>query len=262
MYRRSVTARPQPPAFARMAGHPVRWLLLTILAHSDRRVRELVGLTGQPQSLISYHLHLLRGSGLVTARRSSFDGRDVYYHLDLTTCARELAAAGVALHPGLRPAGPPDPPRPLARGDELTMIFLCTGNSARSQIAEMLIRKRSLGRVRAVSAGSKPKPVHPNTARVLADYGIDAARRESRHVSQFTDRPFHYVVTLCDKVREVCPQFAGGPAYVHWSIADPSASGSTDDDTLPAFRSAAAEINTRVGFLLSYLLTAAGSAPG
>ena len=71
------------PTFVRLAAHPLRWRLLTELAESDRRVRELVDVAGQPQSLISYHLRLLRGGGLVTAHRSSFDARDSYYHLDL-----------------------------------------------------------------------------------------------------------------------------------------------------------------------------------
>ena len=90
------------PAFVRLAGHPLRWQLLTELAYSDMRVRELVNLVGQPQNLVSYHLRLLRDGGLVTATRSSFDGRDSYYHLDLDRCARALAGTGAALHPALR----------------------------------------------------------------------------------------------------------------------------------------------------------------
>ncbi len=245
---------PQPPAFARIAGHPLRWQLLTCLAGTDRRVRELVTLTGQPQSLVSYHLHLLRDAGLVRARRSSFDGRDVYYHLDLGHCSRALADAGEALHPGLRPAWPAIPPA-AAPGEPHRVIFLCTGNSARSQMAEALIRRRSRGRVRAVSAGSKPKPVHPNTARTMAGYGITAARWQSRHVSQFSGQPFQYVITLCDNVREVCPEFPGQPAYLHWSIADPAASGGTADETWPAFQQTAAELDTRIGYLLAGLTT-------
>src|SRR5918993_1078926 len=116
------------PAFVRLAGHPLRWQLLTELAGSDLRVRELVTLVGQPQSLVSYHLRLLRDGGLVTATRSSFDGRDSYYHLDLDRCAQALAGTGAALHPALRPAGTtPVHPRQLPR---LTVLFVCTGNSA------------------------------------------------------------------------------------------------------------------------------------
>ena len=93
---------PEPPPFARMVADPLRWRLMRELARSDRRVRELVKLVDQPQSLVSYHLAQLRGSGLVKARRSSFDGRDTYYRLDLARCAQLLSAGGAALHPGLR----------------------------------------------------------------------------------------------------------------------------------------------------------------
>src|SRR5215216_5274423 len=99
-----------PPAFVRLTGHPVRWQLLVALAASDLRVRELVARVGQPQNLVSYHLRLLRDGGLVTATRSSFDGRDSYYHLELDRCAEALDHSGAALHPALRRhAAPPTP---------------------------------------------------------------------------------------------------------------------------------------------------------
>src|SRR5439155_17207152 len=143
--------QPAPPPFARMAADPLRWRLLRELSRSDRRVRELVALPGQPQSLVSYHLAQLRASGLVRARRSSFDGRDTYYHLDLARCAQSLAAAGAALHPGLR-LDLASPPVPAGGGPSRgTVLFLCTGNSARSQAAEALARGRPGGRAQASS---------------------------------------------------------------------------------------------------------------
>src|SRR5688572_17815014 len=96
-----------PPTFVRLASHPVRWRLLAELADSDYRVRELVARVGHPQNLVSYHLRLLRDGGLVTATRSSFDGRDSYYHLDLDRCADALTDSGAALHPALRQHAPP-----------------------------------------------------------------------------------------------------------------------------------------------------------
>src|SRR5882757_11272296 len=119
-----------PPAFVRLAGHPLRWRLLTALAGGDHRVRELVTLVDQPQNLVSYHLRLLRDGGLVTATRSTFDGRDSYYHLDLDRCADALAAAGTTLHPALRTQAAP-PARPAGRR-RIAVLFVCTGNSARS----------------------------------------------------------------------------------------------------------------------------------
>ena len=242
--------QPAPPPFARMAADPVRWRLLQELARSDRRVRELVALSGQPQNLVSYHLGQLRASGLARARRSSFDGRDTYYQLDLAKCAEALSAAGAALHPGLR-AGAAEPP-PASRGPAFcTALFLCTGNSARSQVAEALAGLRSGGRVRAFSAGSQPKPLHPNAVRVMASRDVDLTRRESKHLSVFTDQSFDYVITLCDKVREVCPEFAGHPGYLHWSIPDPAACVGSDEDTYPAFELMAAELETRIEFWLA-----------
>ena len=100
-----------PPTFIRLAAHPLRWQLLTALAESDYRVRDLVSRVGQPQNLLSYHLRQLRDGGLVRATRSTFDGRDSYYHLDLDRCAAALVAGGAALHPALRrdPAAPAFP---------------------------------------------------------------------------------------------------------------------------------------------------------
>src|SRR4051795_9831527 len=154
-----------PPRFLQLGGHPLRWRLLSELAHSDRRVGELCDLSGRPQSLVSYHLRQLRDGGVVSLRRSAADGRDTYYVLDLPRCGELLAGAGGALHPALVPSAPTD-----ARGKRgrtlAQVLFLCTGNSARSQMAETLCRRLSHRAVRAVSAGSHPKPLHRNAVRV------------------------------------------------------------------------------------------------
>jgi len=250
---------PEPPPFARMVADPLRWRLLGELARSDRRVRELVTLAGQPQNLVSYHLGQLRASGLVRARRSSFDGRDTYYHLDLVRCAQSLAAAGAALHPGLRLDPAPATPAGTGPG-RCTVLFLCTGNSARSQAAEALARARSGGRVQAFSAGSDPKPLHPHAVRVMASRGVDLAGRRPKHLSVFAGQHFDYVITLCDRVREICPEFPGHPGYLHWSIPDPAAAGGVQD-TYPAFELMAAELETRIGFWLPAVGVAPAPAP-
>ena len=93
------------------------------------------------------------------------------------------------------------------------MLFVCTGNSARSPIAEALLRHRTGGQVEVVSAGSQPKPrLHPNAVRVLREqFGIDIADQRPRHLDTLAGRRFDYVITLCDKVREVCPEFGDHP---------------------------------------------------
>jgi ArsR family transcriptional regulator, arsenate/arsenite/antimonite-responsive transcriptional repressor / arsenate reductase (thioredoxin) len=241
-----------PPPFVRLAGHPLRWRLLGELARSDRRVRELVSLAGQPQNLVSYHLGRLRAGRLVAARRSTFDARDAYYHLDLANCAEALAGTGRALHPGLALAPVPAP----APAGRCRVLFVCTGNSARSPAAEALLRHRA-GRVEVASAGSHPKPLHPHTVRVLRAYGIDLAGRPPQHLSTYAGQRFDYVITLCDRVREACPDFPGPAGQAHWSIPDPAASAGTGQDTYPAFERMAAELDTRIGFLLATI----GAAP-
>ena len=240
---------PGPPGFLQLAGHPVRWRLLRELARSDRQVRELTSLTGHRQSLVSYHLARLRAAQLVSARRSSADGRDAYYTVDLTRCGELLAAAGGALHPALgtgrsQAAAPRTPAR---------VLFLCTGNSSRSQLAEALAQRRSGGLVQAFSAGSHPRSLHPNTVRVLAEHGIDVRGRAAKHLSVFAADRFGYVITLCDRVREVCPEFPGHPRHIHWSIPDPAAAGDTDEASYPAFQATAAELDARIGFLLAVI---------
>ncbi|HEX6469134.1 MAG TPA: MarR family transcriptional regulator [Streptosporangiaceae bacterium] len=237
-----------PPPFVRMAADPVRWRLLHELARSDRRVRELVTLVGRPQNLVSYHLGRLRAGGLVTARRSSFDGRDSYYRLDLARCARLLDEAGAALHPALRAAFVPPAASEARTANPWTVLFLCTGNSARSQAAEALTRARSGGRVRGFSAGSHPKPLHPHAVRVMAARGVDLEGHRPKHLGAYASQRFDYVITLCDRVREVCPEFPDGPTQIHWSMPDPAAAGG-----YPAFELMAAELESRIGFWLAAL---------
>jgi protein-tyrosine-phosphatase/DNA-binding transcriptional ArsR family regulator len=236
-----------PPRFLRLAGHPLRWRLLSELARSDRRVGELCELAGRRQSLVSYHLRQLRDGGLVSLRRSAADGRDTYYVLDLARCGELLMSAGVSLHPGLVPM--PRAPRER-RSAHARVLFLCTGNSARSQIAEALCEQLSRGAVSAASAGSHPKPLHPNAVRVMRARGIDLAGRRSKHLSEFSGRRFDYVISLCDRVREICPEFAGGPELIHWSIPDPAREPGSDEETLPAFERCAAELCARIDFLI------------
>jgi protein-tyrosine-phosphatase/DNA-binding transcriptional ArsR family regulator len=242
-----------PPRFVRLLSHPVRWRLLRQLVLSDRTVRELSGLVDEPQNLVSYHLRHLRDGGVVVGRRSSADGRDTYYTVDLAACERQLQAAGGALHPALWLASSPRPPRIDDSGHRPRVLFLCTGNSARSQIAEALLEQLSAGTVEAVSAGSHPKPLHPDAVSVMRERGIDLGSNRSKHLDEFIAQPFDLVVTLCDRVREVCPEFPAHPRHIHWSVPDPALETTTDGPSEQAFERTAADLERRIGFLL-YLL--------
>jgi ArsR family transcriptional regulator, arsenate/arsenite/antimonite-responsive transcriptional repressor / arsenate reductase (thioredoxin) len=242
-----------PPGFLRLAGHPLRWRLLSELARSDRMVHELTGLVGQPQNLVSYHLGKLRAGRLVSARRSSADGRDAYYTLDLTRLRALLAGTWTALHPRLSPALSPDDEAPQPGAGNVRVLFLCTGNSARSQMAEALAQARSGGTIDAFSAGSSPKALHPNAVRAMREQGIDIDGHRTKHLGEFAETRFDWVITLCDRVREVCPEFPGRPKAIHWSIPDPAAGGDDDEASYPAFQHTAAELDTRIGFLLAAL---------
>jgi len=234
----------EPPAFLSAAGHPLRWGLLSALAAGDRQVHELTALLGQPQNLVSYHLGKLRRAALVTAHRSSADRRDTYYTLDLPRCSAMLADAGGALHPGLRLAA-----RVPVAAEGARVLFLCTGNSSRSQMAEALLRHRTSGAVRAFSAGSNPKPIAAYAVAALADRGVRLGAARSKHLSEFAGERFDRVITLCDRVREVCPEFPGHPAPTHWSVPDPAG----DPAGRPAFDRVAAELDDRITFLLHTL---------
>jgi protein-tyrosine-phosphatase len=242
-----VPLAPSPPAILPLLADPHRWRLLAELARSDRRVGELTALIDAPQNLVSYHLGELRKAGVVTSRRSSADGRDVYYRAELGRCSALLGGAGGVLHPGLRLA--PSPPVPRSRS-RARVLFLCTGNSARSQMAEALLVHRSDGRIDARSAGSHPKPLHPLAVRVMAERGIDIAGRSSTSLDRFVRMRFDRVVTLCDKVREVCPDFPSAAATAHWSTPDPSAG---DHET---FVRLADDLEARVALLLAELSAA------
>jgi protein-tyrosine-phosphatase len=240
----------RPLHFLRLVGHPLRWRLLTELARSDRMVNELIRLTGESQSLVSYHLGQLRAHHLVRARSSAADHRDSYYSADLGRLEELFSEAGTELHPALRLL----PPRlPLSFRTRPRVLFLCTGNSARSQIAEAFLEDLTDRQVETFSAGSHPKTLHPHAVRVMAARGIDISGRRAKHLNEFAGRRFDVVVTLCDRVREVCPEYAGAPEMLHWSVPDPARDGDADEKTYAAFERTAAEVQQRVRFLVHRL---------
>jgi protein-tyrosine-phosphatase/DNA-binding transcriptional ArsR family regulator len=244
-----------PPRFLQLVAHPVRWRLLRELAHSDRAVHELTELVDERQNLVSYHLRQLGSAGVVRSRHSSADRRDRYYAIDLMRCGELLQVSGASLHPALRLAPPPPEARRISNHSRRRprVLFLCTGNSARSQMAEALLARMSDGAVEAASAGSDPKPLHRNAVRVMRKRGIDISGNRSKHLRELSSQRFDVVITLCDRVREVCPEFPSHPDLVHWSVPDPALAGPDDRATYGVFEGIAAELETRLWFLLARL---------
>jgi len=243
----------QPPDFLKLLAHDLRWKLVTVLARGDHRVHELVHMLGQPMNLVSYHLKQLRYQQLVTERRSSADGRDVYYSLDLDLLRTRYFAAGAALHPALTTGD--SSPQDLADvgiHSPMRVLFLCTHNSARSQMAEAILRHFGGNRVVAFSAGSQPTEVHPEAMCVLAAMGIDISQQHSKHLDSFADQSFDYIITVCDRVREVCPLFPNDPERVHWSFPDPAAIEDADERTR-AFQQTAQQLVVRIQYLLTII---------
>jgi ArsR family transcriptional regulator, arsenate/arsenite/antimonite-responsive transcriptional repressor / arsenate reductase (thioredoxin) len=111
----------------------------------------------------------------------------------------------------------------------------------------------SAGSVAAASAGSAPKPLHANAVRVMRARGIDISQNRTKHLNEFVRQRFDVVITLCDRVREVCPEFPRQPRMAHWSIGDPALEGSTNRASYPAFQRTATELESRIGYLLHRL---------
>jgi protein-tyrosine-phosphatase/DNA-binding transcriptional ArsR family regulator len=247
------------PEFLKLLAHDVRWQLLRALAHSDLRVQELSETVRRPLNLVSYHLKLLRGGELVHERRSSADARDIYYTLDLTRLGSLLRASGAALHPALAPQLSPAPtreegPRPGFDALPLRVLFVCTHNRARSQMAEGILRHLGGSRVTASSAGVEPGPIHPLAVAALAPLGIDIAGQRPKHLDEFAGQVFDRVITVCDRAREQCLTFGGETTRIHWSIPDPiAAAGAVQSETERAalFARTAEELSTRIRFLLA-----------
>jgi protein-tyrosine-phosphatase/DNA-binding transcriptional ArsR family regulator len=212
------------PAILKLVAHEVRWNLLATLVNSDYRVHELVARLKKPMNLISYHLRLLREAALVQERRSSADARDVYYSVDLERFQTLYKAAAASLHPLLADPVPAYAAQTTGSSQPPTrVLFLCTHNSARSQMAEAMLRHWGGTRVKVFSAGPKPATVHPKAIERLQSEEIDTSGLYSKHLDQFRGQEFDYIITVCDRARESCPVFPGDPEQIHWSFPDPAA---------------------------------------
>ena len=130
--------------------------------------------------------------------------------------------------------------------EPIRVLFVCTGNSARSQMAEALLRDFGGADFEVFSAGTEPKGVNPYTVRVLAEIDIDWSAARAKSVTEFIGRPFDYVITVCDRARQSCPVFPGNHNTLHWGLDDPAEVEGTDERKLEAFRRTRTEIATRL----------------
>jgi arsenate reductase len=132
------------------------------------------------------------------------------------------------------------------RDRPIRVLFVCTGNSARSIMAEALLRHHGGDEFEVHSAGTEPRGVNPLTLKVLDDAGIDASSARSKSVNEYLGQHFDYVVTVCDEARQVCPVFPGVHDSLHWGYEDPSEATGTDEEKLAVFRRVFVQLSERV----------------
>jgi thioredoxin type arsenate reductase len=126
------------------------------------------------------------------------------------------------------------------------VLFVCTGNRARSQMAEALLREQANDRLKTFSAGVAPQVISPLTIDVMGEIGIDISGQRSKSVDEFVGQEFHYVITVCDSARQTCPAFPGRGKRLHWSIPDPAEAEGRDEAPIDAFRAARDELQRRI----------------
>lgn len=150
--------------------------------------------------------------------------------------------------------------RPMP-ADPIRVLFVCTHNSARSQIAEALLKRYGGDDFEVHSAGTEVTRVNPFALRVIEDAGIDWSGGRSKAITEFLDQQFDYVITVCDRARATCPVFPGSSNSLHWGLDDPSEVEGTDEDKLAAFRRTATEVSARLRPFIEIALRTAGGPP-
>jgi arsenate reductase len=126
------------------------------------------------------------------------------------------------------------------------VLFLCTHNSARSQMAEGLLRHLAGDRFEAVSAGTQATSVKPEAIQAMAELGVDISGQSSKTLERYLGEPFDHVVTVCDDANEACPVFPGAKSRLHWSFRDPSRAEGSEEERLEVFRTVRDEIQARI----------------
>jgi arsenate reductase len=132
------------------------------------------------------------------------------------------------------------------RSGKQRVLFLCTHNSARSQMAEGLLRALAGNRFEAMSAGTEATHVRPLAIRAMRELGVDISGQESKTLDRYLREPFDYVITVCDDANEACPFFPGAANRLHWSFEDPSRAEGSEEERLAVFRSVRDRIRQRI----------------
>jgi len=133
------------------------------------------------------------------------------------------------------------------------VLFICTGNSARSQMAEALLRNLGKGNYEVASAGTKPSRVNPFAIKALAEKDIDISHHTSDHVDNYMGQEFDFVITVCDNAKETCPYFPTNKTRLHWSFEDPAAAAGSDEEILAEFRRIRDQIEAQIKTFLKSL---------
>lgn len=143
----------------------------------------------------------------------------------------------------------------------MRVLFVCTGNSARSIMAEALLRRHGGDDFEVFSAGTEPRGVNPLTIRVLEEAGLSTEGLRSQSVREFLGQEFDYVITVCDQAREACPVFPGSHNSLHWGYDDPAAATGTEEERLAAFRRVITQLGNRIALFVPIALRAEAPAP-
>lgn len=235
-------------------GEVNRLRVYALLSMGPMSVGDLGITLGLSQALVSHHLAVLKAAGLIVDYRSPSDARVVIYSIDKSRLRDLYGELSLILDP-IRAFDPrpslPDPMRRTTMSGPIRVLFLCTGNSARSQMSEALLREKGEGLFEAVSAGTHPKGLHPLTIKVMDERGIDVRDQRSKDVTEFLTDTFDYVITVCDRANEECPVFPGDYERIHWSFEDPAAATGSEERQLEVFRRVRIAIENRIALFIN-----------
>ncbi|TAK13657.1 MAG: ArsR family transcriptional regulator [Anaerolineae bacterium] len=254
-----------------------RLQILNLIIEGTHTSRALSAATGLSKNLLSHHLKTLKDAGLVKVDRDPLDQRWQYHTPDSHRLTEVQFLLSHFLHPAriqprsgiYGPHGQPapyQPPRHIQFDKEfgmtstkIKMIFLCSGNSARSQMAEAFLRHHAGDDFEVYSAGTEPKGMNPYTVRAMDELGIDMSGHHSKSVREFLGHMnFGYVITVCDDAEENCPAvFLSQGQHLHWSFEDPAKAAGSDEEVLAKFRGVRDQINNRIQAWLTELETIA-----